>query len=179
LSSSRQLTKRFVEGKKNQLKNVATNSVNGLLLSSGDLNVLSARGSLRHAASTTGATTHTTHATHALQGVPLDWLLEQTKKLVLVLLDQLKNLRVSSGELLENRLKSTRVSLNNCAKSVELGVVSQEIKVTSDVIAIVTTGARWGIITIVASLNIFGDLALLIEREKQTQQRHQLDSYAH
>lgn len=86
--------------------------------------------------------------THSLNGVPLllghgdslsprgQWgviisvLTEQAEELLGVLGYQLGQLRVASSKLLQDRLQHLRLLLDNLAKLLELGVVSQEIQVT-------------------------------------------------
>lgn len=85
--------------------------------------------------------------THSLDGVPLllshgnslsSWrqrrivvsvLAQQAKELLGVLGYQLGELRVASAKLLQDRLQHLRLLLDNLAKLLELGVVSQEVQV--------------------------------------------------
>lgn len=61
-------------------------------------------------------------------------LAEELEELVLVLSNQLGELGVSGTELLQNRLQHLGLLLDNLAKLLELGVVSQEVEVTESLL---------------------------------------------
>lgn len=74
------------------------------------------------------ATTHTAHAAHLADQVGVNGLLQEAQELILVLIDQLDDLRVGLSELLEDRLEGLRVGLNDGAEHVELRIVAQEVE---------------------------------------------------
>jgi hypothetical protein len=83
-------------------------SLNGISLLLGDGNSLGARGE---------------------RNIIVSIFTQQLKELVWVRGNQLRQLRVASAELLQDRLQHLRLLLNNLAELLKLGVVSEEVEV--------------------------------------------------